>query len=119
MDRRRDITRIPTIHDLRVKFCYICQEEELFNAPNDPPRAWTHPCTCTLVAHESCLLRWIQTSQADAARAANAMKCPQCGTKYELISNRPQILRLLGLMNRILHRTGRIVTLFGVAGMVG
>ncbi|KNZ77543.1 E3 ubiquitin-protein ligase MARCH5 [Termitomyces sp. J132] len=119
MDRRRDITRMPTIHDLRVKFCYICQEEELFDALNNPPRAWTHPCTCTLVAHESCLLRWIQTSQADAARAVNAMKCPQCGTKYELISNRPQILRLLGLMNRILHRTGRIVTLVGVAGMVG
>ncbi|KAG6872352.1 hypothetical protein C0995_010519 [Termitomyces sp. Mi166 len=119
MDREQDIAQIPTINDLRVKFCYICQEEELYNAPNIPPRAWTHPCTCTLVAHESCLLRWIQTSQADSARAANALKCPQCGTKYQLVSKQPQILRLLGLGNHILQRAGRIVTLVGAAGMVG
>ncbi|KAG6867726.1 hypothetical protein C0993_011947 [Termitomyces sp. T159_Od127] len=119
MDQRRDISRIPTVHDLRVKFCYICQEEELHNAPDNPPRAWTHPCTCTLIAHESCLLRWIQTSQADANRSANALKCPQCGTKYELISKRPQVLRLLGFGNRLLQRAGRIVTLVGAAGMIG
>ncbi|KAF8064039.1 hypothetical protein FPV67DRAFT_1628958 [Lyophyllum atratum] len=111
--------RIPTVHDLRVKLCYICREEETYDAPpDDPPRAWTHPCTCTLLAHESCLLRWIQTSQGDSARAPNALKCPQCGTQYELVSHRPRILRLLGLGNRVLQRIGRLLTLGGAAGFV-
>ncbi|KAG6883629.1 hypothetical protein C0992_008261 [Termitomyces sp. T32_za158] len=88
-------------------------------AADNPPRPWTHPCTCTLIAHESCLLRWIQTSQADANRSANALKCPQCGTKYELLSKQPKVLRLLGLGNHILQRAGRIITLVGAAGMVG
>ena len=26
-------------------------------APEHPPREWKHPCTCTLVAHEQCLLK--------------------------------------------------------------
>ncbi|GLB44199.1 putative RING-variant domain containing protein [Lyophyllum shimeji] len=111
--------RVPTVNDLRVKLCYICREEENYDAPpEDPPRAWTHPCTCTLVAHESCLLRWIQTSQGDPARAPNALKCPQCGTKYELVSYRPRILRLLGLGNAVLQRIGRLLTLCGAAGVV-
>ncbi|KAE9403405.1 hypothetical protein BT96DRAFT_1016972 [Gymnopus androsaceus JB14] len=46
---------VPTIDDIRVKMCYICREEESFDEPEDPPRAWTHPCKCTLIAHESCL----------------------------------------------------------------
>lgn len=119
MNRRTHSSRIPTVNDLRVKLCYICREEEQYDAPaEDPPRAWTHPCTCTLVAHESCLLRWIQTSQADTARAANALKCPQCGTKYELVSHRPTILKLFGAGNSALQRAGRLVTLCGAAGII-
>ncbi|KAF5376055.1 hypothetical protein D9615_007692 [Tricholomella constricta] len=119
MDRRIKSPQIPTVNDLRVKLCYICREEEHYDAPpEDPPRAWTHPCTCTLVAHEGCLLRWIQTSQGDTARAPNALKCPQCGTRYELVSHRPKILRLLGAGNGVLQRVGRLITLCGAAGVV-
>ncbi|RDB23884.1 E3 ubiquitin-protein ligase MARCH5 [Hypsizygus marmoreus] len=115
MSRRR----IPTVDDLRVKLCYICREEELYDSkPEGPPRAWTHPCKCTLVAHESCLLKWIQTSQGDASRAPNALKCPQCGSQYELESQRPLILRLLGSGNRALGRMGRLFTLATAAGCV-
>ncbi len=42
--------------------------------PQNPPVAWDHPCNSTLVAHESCLLAWIQSAQQDAARAGNALK---------------------------------------------
>ncbi|KAG6833349.1 hypothetical protein H0H87_008525 [Tephrocybe sp. NHM501043] len=57
--------------------------------------------------------------RADSARAANALKCPQCGTKYELVSKKPTILRILGLGNRFFQRAGRMVTLMGAAGIVG
>ncbi|KAF8838131.1 hypothetical protein BDN67DRAFT_1070933 [Paxillus ammoniavirescens] len=103
--------RVPTIDDLKVKLCYICREEEQFDAPESPPRAWTHPCTCTLIAHESCLLRWIQSSQATRSRASNALKCPQCGTAYQLTSYNPWLLRWLNVGNKGLSMVGRVVSL--------
>ncbi|KAF8126400.1 hypothetical protein EV363DRAFT_1434288 [Boletus edulis] len=102
--------RVPTIDDLKVKLCYICREEERYDAPGTPPRAWTHPCTCTLIAHESCLLRWIQSSQSTRSRAANALKCPQCGTPYELTSSNPWLLRWLDMGNKGLSMVGRVVS---------
>jgi len=101
---------VPTINDLRVKLCYICREEERHDTPEDPPRAWTHPCNCTLIAHESCLLKWIKSAQQNPDRAANALKCPQCGARYELESNNPLTLRLLDAWNRGLSRVGKVVT---------
>ncbi|KAG8215394.1 hypothetical protein J3R82DRAFT_8995 [Butyriboletus roseoflavus] len=101
--------RIPTINDLKVKLCYICREEERYDAPGTP-RAWTHPCTCTLIAHESCLLRWIQSSQSTRSRASNALKCPQCGTPYELTSSNPWLLRWLDMGNKGLSLIGRVVS---------
>jgi hypothetical protein len=84
-----------------------------------PPRAWTHPCKCTLIAHEQCLLKWIRTAQSDPGRAGNAMKCPQCGATYELESNNPFILRLLGTGNGILQRLGNLFLIFGTATVCG
>ncbi|PPQ65024.1 hypothetical protein CVT24_008172, partial [Panaeolus cyanescens] len=105
-----------------VKLCYICREEEradLQRDENDPPRAWTHPCNCTLIAHEDCLLKWIQSSQGTASRAPNALKCPQCGTQYELESKEPVILKILGNGNKLLQRLGRYFTVFGAATAFG
>ncbi|KIK57584.1 hypothetical protein GYMLUDRAFT_46144 [Collybiopsis luxurians FD-317 M1] len=78
---------VPTIDDIRVKMCYICREEETFDSPSDPPSSWTHPCRCTLIAHESCLLSWIETAQAKPTTSGHrdALKCPQCGTRYEIV----------------------------------
>ncbi|KAL4077767.1 hypothetical protein J3A83DRAFT_4216284 [Scleroderma citrinum] len=110
--------RVPTINDLRVKLCYICREEERYDAPENPPRAWTHPCRCTLVAHESCLLQWIQSSQQNRSRAPNALKCPQCGSLYQLESNNPPLLRLLNSANKGLSAMGKIVTVASLTVVV-
>ncbi|PFH47626.1 hypothetical protein AMATHDRAFT_42818 [Amanita thiersii Skay4041] len=88
-------------------------------APTTQRQAWTHPCNCTLIAHEQCLLKWIQTSQATSSRAPNALKCPQCGAKYELESKRPVILKILAAGNRTLQQMGRLFTLFSVATFIG
>ncbi|KAF8626034.1 hypothetical protein AX15_005124 [Amanita polypyramis BW_CC] len=110
---------VPTVDDLRVKLCYICREEERYDEEeHGPPRAWTHPCQCTLIAHEQCLLKWIQTSQGTSVRAANALKCPQCGAKYELESKYPVLLRLLAVGNKTLQQLGRLFTLVGVATFI-
>ncbi|CCM05904.1 uncharacterized protein FIBRA_08142 [Fibroporia radiculosa] len=110
--------RIPTVDDLRVKLCFICREEERFDNIEEPQRAWTHPCSCTLVAHESCLLQWIKAAQQDASRAKNALKCPQCGSSYELESDNPFILRLLDNVNTSLSIVGKIVSAAGLVGIV-
>ncbi|KAH9893983.1 hypothetical protein C8Q73DRAFT_759979 [Cubamyces lactineus] len=108
---------VPTVDDLRVKTCYICREEEHFDNPEDPPRAWTHPCSCTLIAHESCLLQWIQSAQQDASRASKALKCPQCGAQYELESDNPLILRVLNTLNGVLSSIGKVGTFVGFFGL--
>ncbi|TFY62254.1 hypothetical protein EVJ58_g3979 [Rhodofomes roseus] len=110
-------TRVPTVDDLRVKLCFICREEERYDSPEDPPRAWTHPCQCTLVAHEACLLQWIKAAQQDPARARNALKCPQCGASYELESDNPhpRILRILDRSNALLSIAGKVVMIGGLA----
>ncbi|EDR09633.1 uncharacterized protein LACBIDRAFT_318899 [Laccaria bicolor S238N-H82] len=112
--------QVPTVNDLRVKLCYICREEELYDAVDgeNPPRAWTHPCKCTLIAHEQCLLKWIQTAQGSSSRAPNALKCPQCGAAYELESKDPWILKFIAGGNRVLQKLGSLFTVFGAATVV-
>ncbi|TFK29152.1 hypothetical protein FA15DRAFT_664475 [Coprinopsis marcescibilis] len=111
---------IPTIDDLRVKLCYICHEEEVYDAPvENPPKVWTHPCQCTLVAHESCLLKWIQSSQASESRASKALKCPQCGAQYELESYNPWIFKVIQAGNRALKKAGSLFLVFGTAAIFG
>ncbi|KAJ7222374.1 hypothetical protein GGX14DRAFT_514072 [Mycena pura] len=90
--------RPPTLADLRIKLCYICREEEKVGSAA-PPRAWVHPCTCTLVAHESCLLEWIKSSEG-TGREASARQCPQCKTEYEVESNNPTALRFLRAVDK-------------------
>ena len=65
-------TSAPTIDDLRVRLCYICRDEE---AHGDPaPRRWVHPCSCTLIAHESCLLHWIRTAQSSTHPLSSSLR---------------------------------------------
>ncbi|OJT05014.1 hypothetical protein TRAPUB_4196 [Trametes pubescens] len=81
--------------------------------PESPARAWTHPCACTLVAHEACLLQWIRSAQADPARARNALKCPQCGAAYALESANPPLLRVLDAANAVFTAAGTVATAVG------
>ncbi|KAJ6463500.1 hypothetical protein C8R45DRAFT_521685 [Mycena sanguinolenta] len=93
--------RPPTLADLRVKLCYICREEE--QEATVPPKAWVHPCSCTLVAHESCLLEWIKSSEG-TGRESSARQCPQCKTHYEVESNNPIVLKFLRTIDKTLAR---------------
>ena len=49
---------------------------------------------------------------------ANALKCPQCGAKYELESERPIILRILDAGNLGLSLMGRLVTAASLSAVV-
>lgn len=128
------ISGVEAHHTPQVKLCYICREEEHYDSacailgllpllmiiadPSNPPVAWVHPCQCTLVAHESCLLNWVRSAQQDAARARNALKCPQCGAIYKIESDNPFVLRLLNNLNASISMAGKAVTVFGAVSVV-
>jgi len=109
---------VPTVDDLRVKLCYICREEEYHDKPPELPAVWVHPCNCTLIAHEACLLNWIQSAQQDPSRKTKALKCPQCAATYELQSDNPSVLRLLNNLNGTFSLAGKVIFACGVAGAV-
>lgn len=77
----------------------------LYIASPSSSKVWVHPCvitdlllsswcnltdekpqSCTLVAHQDCLLQWIKESQSQPSRRENALKCPQCNTKYIVVN---------------------------------
>ncbi|KAL1745309.1 hypothetical protein HDZ31DRAFT_36705 [Schizophyllum fasciatum] len=105
--------RPPTVNDLRVKLCFICREEETYDQPEDPPRAWCHPCKCTLVAHDTCLLQWIQS--ADGKQ--NATSCRQCGEPYRITSDNPPLLKVLSAGNSVFQLLGRSFTIVFMGGV--
>ncbi|QRV77179.1 RINGv domain protein [Ceratobasidium sp. AG-Ba] len=89
----------PTVYDLRTRTCWICMEEESHPiTPSDKPR-WIHPCKCTLIAHELCLLTWISESTAPGnPNASNALSCPQCKTKYQIVGHKSILLALMNFV---------------------
>jgi hypothetical protein len=56
---------------------------------NNPP-VWRTPCSCSLTAHESCLLDWVADLEnpKNKDKAAGLIQCPQC--KSEIKISRPK-----------------------------
>lgn len=79
--------------DFDPKKCWICFNDETEDDENSSE--WRSPCTCSLVAHERCLLDWIADMEAPssnrrAGRRATKIECPQC--KSEIRVARPRSL---------------------------
>ncbi|KZT36226.1 hypothetical protein SISSUDRAFT_1130502 [Sistotremastrum suecicum HHB10207 ss-3] len=126
-----NLSRPPTIDDLRSLECFVCREEET----RDPSastshdttavtRKWVHPCSCSLVAHESCLLHWIARAPQNVSSAtpvpvnrSAASRCPQCRTKYVIESENPLILKVMEWTDGICNRLGRVVTVSSIVGL--
>lgn len=73
--------------------CWICFNDE--TEDDETTSEWRSPCTCSLVAHEQCLLDWIADMEAPssvrrAGRRATKIECPQC--KAEIRIARPRSL---------------------------
>ncbi|KAE9403069.1 hypothetical protein BT96DRAFT_917692 [Gymnopus androsaceus JB14] len=81
--------KAPTVNDLRLKECYICRDEERFDDPSKKRREWVHPCKCTLIAHQSCLMHLL------SSRPTSRPKCPQCGYEYQVEKNLPLLVTSL------------------------
>lgn len=77
--------------------CWICFNDETEDTPLSSE--WRSPCPCSLTAHESCLLDWIDDLESPSARkrlkTGSKIVCPQC--KSEITVARPQNLIVDGV----------------------
>ncbi|KAJ9610613.1 hypothetical protein H2200_005390 [Cladophialophora chaetospira] len=69
--------------------CWICMSDKSEDDPNNPP-VWRSPCSCSLVAHESCLLDWVADLEnpKNKNKRAGPIQCPQC--KSDIKISRPR-----------------------------
>ncbi|EJD43745.1 hypothetical protein AURDEDRAFT_114548 [Auricularia subglabra TFB-10046 SS5] len=106
--------RIPTVHDLRVRRCFICLDEEEGRGRR---HGFVHACSCTLVAHEQCLLAWT------ASGGPERLRCAQCRTPYSIVRRTPFVLRILDAGHTAISRAGGLVFMGSVTsvglGIVG
>lgn len=76
--------------DLAKKQCFICYSSQEEDTATSSP--WIHACKCSLLAHEDCLLHWISEAQlrssANGPPSQRSVKCPQCGSPYQLVQPR-------------------------------
>lgn len=73
--------------DEEPRKCWICFNDE--TEDDATSSEWRSPCTCSLVAHEKCLLDWIADMEAPTAgrragRKTGRILCPQCKTEIRV-----------------------------------
>ncbi|TKY86076.1 hypothetical protein EX895_004901 [Sporisorium graminicola] len=128
--------RVVTVRDLRSKTCWICSDDDEDSLPTSNPSAsgaasevassatsttrpkrFVHPCNCTLVAHESCLLRWIEQSKRNHP-LEDQVTCPQCKAPYVLVNNKTTLLRVFDFFDKLLMRVEPIGAVAILGGSV-
>ncbi|KAL1734803.1 hypothetical protein EV714DRAFT_201789 [Schizophyllum commune] len=96
------------LEQLSRRTCFICQQEERFNANSSPSNTWVHPCRCTLLAHRTCLVNWINAVHLPKAPDPYKMevRCPQCNEVYTFAVNHSapsRLLKVLDLGNKVVE----------------
>ena len=96
----------------QVRHCFICSEEDTSRA--QPAIGWVHPCRCTLVAHEACLFRWIDS--APPGQRETRLKCSSCGSAYYIARIPSRTLGIIRRVDRLVARLGGIWFFGTIAG---
>jgi hypothetical protein len=81
--------------DNEPRKCWICFNDE--TEDDETTSEWRSPCTCSLVAHEKCLLDWIADMEAPnnrrrAGTRASKIQCPQCKSEIRIARPRSYIV---------------------------
>lgn len=83
-------TRPVTVTDLKNRTCWICCQGDEEDQVEGIEPTWIHPCSCSLIAHETCLIEWAQKS----GPRTDDIACPQCQDTYDLVAWKPALLQL-------------------------
>ncbi|KAF9017694.1 hypothetical protein BDZ89DRAFT_1074629 [Hymenopellis radicata] len=104
----------PTVLDLRHRTCFVCHTIAHFDQRQDAnPDGWVHPCKCTLVAHQACLISMVDSLPKNGARA----RCPICRHPYEIEKTLSASLALLRLGNLLSLTAGKFLV-YGAGGVL-
>lgn len=109
------------VNEVKNRTCWICSdgdqdEEDPTKQQPAQRRRWLHPCKCSLVAHESCLLTWIRTRRSSANGTPNqVITCPQCSHPYSIFEHKALALILFEMGDSLL----RMVVPVASAGVAG
>ena len=84
-----------TDEDDEPRKCWICYNDE--TEDDETTSEWRSPCTCSLVAHEKCLLDWIADMEAPSSRRragtrAAKVLCPQCKSEIKIARPRSYVV---------------------------
>ncbi|GAA6036206.1 hypothetical protein JCM8097_006835 [Rhodosporidiobolus ruineniae] len=92
--------------DSQPQQCWICYDA-------DTPQPLVHVCNCTLVAHQDCLLTWLEQQ---ATTQAAAPKCPVCAAPILIREDRSQLLALYKRFRRKIDHFALVAAVGGLAG---
>lgn len=79
-----------TVTNLKNRTCWICCQGDEEDQVEGIEPTWIHPCSCSLIAHETCLIEWAQKS----GPRTDDIACPQCQDTYDLVAWKPALLQL-------------------------
>ncbi|KAH4415099.1 hypothetical protein HBH92_073480 [Parastagonospora nodorum] len=98
------LTNTPQEEDDEPRKCWICFNDE--TEDDETSSEWRSPCTCSLVAHEKCLLDWIADMEAPnnrrrAGTRASKIQCPQCKSEIKIARPRSFVVDAVRLGERL------------------
>ncbi|GAA5853050.1 hypothetical protein JCM9279_003795 [Rhodotorula babjevae] len=95
-----------------VRSCWICYTD----STEDDSRPYIHACSCTLLAHEQCLLDWL-TAQAASPQQhhPHPPRCPVCASPIVVREDRNDLLRLYRRLRRNADHASLVAAVGGVA----
>ncbi|KAL6711276.1 hypothetical protein ACN47E_005807 [Coniothyrium glycines] len=90
--------------DEEPRRCWICFNDE--TEDDETSSEWRSPCSCSLVAHEKCLLDWIADMEAPnnrrrAGTRANKILCPQCKSEIKVARPKSFVVEAVRSMERL------------------
>jgi hypothetical protein len=110
-------TTSPTEPSRGVRTCWICQQDDTDDTPENT--VWRTPCPCSLEAHDSCLLEWIANEEAPKPGELahnHHIKCPQC--QAEIHIERPKDY-LVTVVDRIQRFARGMIIPTALGGTIG
>ncbi|KAH4004034.1 hypothetical protein HBI13_135670 [Parastagonospora nodorum] len=98
------LTNTPQEEEDEPRKCWICFNDE--TEDDETSSEWRSPCTCSLVAHEKCLLDWIADMEAPnnrrrAGTRASKIQCPQCKSEIKIARPRSFVVDAVRLGERL------------------
>ncbi|KIW23843.1 uncharacterized protein PV07_12012 [Cladophialophora immunda] len=85
--------------------CWICMSDKSEDDPNNPP-IWRSPCSCSLTAHEACLLDWVADLENPKNKNKNSrhILCPQCKSEIRISRPRSYVVESYRALDRTLGK---------------